>query len=224
MTIYYLYVMTHRITGLKYLGYTTQDINQYNGSGKYWQRHLKVHGTDIHKEIIHECHTREELRLMGRHYSELWNIVNSTNENGKKVWANEKIEEGTGGGDHFIKNNPMRNPELVKKRSGDKHHMKDPIRRANQSIRVSGPNSQLHTPEAMKKKSGDNHYLRNQPPSKNPVYDHTLYRFENVKTGEIIEKTAYDFCVLTGGGRGNVSQLVNKKASPKTVMGWRLID
>jgi hypothetical protein len=224
MTIYYLYVMTHRNTGLKYLGFTTQDINKYNGSGKYWKRHVAMHGINIDKEIIHECHSKEELKRMGIYYSELWNIVYATNEHGKKIWANEKMEEGAGGGDYFRNNNPMKNAAIAKSRSGDNHPMKDPIRRANQSRRVSGPNSQLHTKDALRKKSGDNHYLKNQPASKNPVYDHTLYRFENIITGEIIEKTAYEFCLLTGGGRGNVSQLVHKKKRPKTVMGWRLVD
>ena len=105
MTIYRLYVMTHEKTGLKYLGYTTQDINTYDGSGKYWQNHLKVHGNHIKKEIIHECHSKEELRIMGKHYSILWNVVSATDSNGKKTWANEKMEEGDGGGDYFLKNN-----------------------------------------------------------------------------------------------------------------------
>jgi hypothetical protein len=37
MTIYYLYVKTHNITGLKYLGYTSRkNPHKYTGSGTRW--------------------------------------------------------------------------------------------------------------------------------------------------------------------------------------------
>lgn len=38
----YLYVKTHNITGLKYLGKTNnKDPHSYKGSGKYWILHCK---------------------------------------------------------------------------------------------------------------------------------------------------------------------------------------
>ncbi len=41
-------VKTHSVTGMRYLckRVTTSDSKaiSYNGSGKYWKRHLKVHG------------------------------------------------------------------------------------------------------------------------------------------------------------------------------------
>jgi uncharacterized membrane protein len=92
MTIYYLMVKTHRITGLKYLCQTKQsDPYKYTGSGKYWKNHLKVHGKHIDTEILRECITKQELSEWGRHYSELWNIVESSE------WANLKPETGQGG-------------------------------------------------------------------------------------------------------------------------------
>jgi hypothetical protein len=90
MNIYYLYVKTHRITGLKYLGQTKQDPFIYSGSGKYWKSHLKKHGVDINTEIIKECQTKDELKNWGAHYSNLWNVVES-NE-----WANLMPELGDG--------------------------------------------------------------------------------------------------------------------------------
>jgi hypothetical protein len=87
----YLYVKTHRQTGLKYLGYTSQDPHSYHGSGVYWKLHLKKHGYDYDTEILHECQDKDEVRRLGLHYTALWNIVESED------WANLKEECGDGG-------------------------------------------------------------------------------------------------------------------------------
>ena len=52
MTIYYLYLKTHNITGLKYLGQTKQDPFIYKGSGKEWRAHLKLFGNLVSTEIL----------------------------------------------------------------------------------------------------------------------------------------------------------------------------
>lgn len=49
--IIYLYVKQHSVTGLKYFGKTTNDPYSYNGSGKYWLQHLKIHGSEAVKTI-----------------------------------------------------------------------------------------------------------------------------------------------------------------------------
>ena len=90
MTIYYLYVKTHNITGLKYLGKTKKDPFKYKGSGKDWIPHLREHGYDVTTEILKECHSNDELGKWGRYYSKLWNIVESDD------WANRIPETGTG--------------------------------------------------------------------------------------------------------------------------------
>jgi len=88
----YLYKKTHKVTGLKYLGKTTNsDPHSYSGSGKYWKRHLDKHGYVYDTEILKECHSKEEIKEWGRYYSELWNIVESDE------WANLKPEMGDGG-------------------------------------------------------------------------------------------------------------------------------
>jgi|APGre2960657373_1045057.scaffolds.fasta_scaffold61294_2 hypothetical protein len=87
----YLYVKTHNLTGLKYLGKTTHNPYNYNGSGKYWQRHLKEHGYSISTEIIFQTKDKEVFKNTAIFYSKLWNIVKS-NE-----WANLTLEEGQGG-------------------------------------------------------------------------------------------------------------------------------
>lgn len=92
MTIYYLMVKTHKITGLKYLCQTKRkNPYTYSGSGKYWKQHLAIHGKDIDTKIICECQTPEELKKLGLHYSELWNVVESSE------WANLMPETGING-------------------------------------------------------------------------------------------------------------------------------
>ena len=93
MTIYYLYIKTHTITGLKYLGYTgKEDPYTYTGSGTRWLNHLHAHGFDFTTEILKECTSKTEIREHGIYYSRLWNVVRDKN------WANLKEEQGDGGG------------------------------------------------------------------------------------------------------------------------------
>lgn len=90
MTIY-LYVKTHRITGLKYLGQTKQNPFEYKGSGKIWTNHINKHGYDVHTEVIGIFDSKEQLKKAGLFYSNIWDVVES------KEWANLKPEEGDGG-------------------------------------------------------------------------------------------------------------------------------
>jgi hypothetical protein len=83
--------MTHNVTGLKYLGQTQRSLSWYNGSGRYWKKHLKKHGLDLTKEILAECKTKEELSKIAQHYSDLWNVCKS------EEFANLCPETGTGG-------------------------------------------------------------------------------------------------------------------------------
>jgi hypothetical protein len=93
MTIYYLYVKTHRITGLNYLGYTSKlDPHKYTGSGTRWNLHLQKHGYLYDTKILHRCISKSAIRAWGLFYSRLWSVVNS------KKWANLKEENGDGGG------------------------------------------------------------------------------------------------------------------------------
>ena len=67
--IIYLYLKTHNISGLKYLGQTKNNPFKYNGSGVIWKKHLKKYGLDITTEILAECKTKEEIRDIGMYYS-----------------------------------------------------------------------------------------------------------------------------------------------------------
>lgn len=87
----YLYIKTHRKTGLKYLGKTKKDPYQYEGSGTLWLHHIKKHGNDVATEILKECKDNSEVKEWGLYYSNLWNIVE------RAEWANLKPELGEGG-------------------------------------------------------------------------------------------------------------------------------
>ena len=91
MSIYSLYVKTHKKTGLKYLGYTKQDPNNYSGSGTYWKRHLFNHGNSVITEILHQSTSHDDIKYWGLFYSKKWNVVEN------KQWANLKPESGEGG-------------------------------------------------------------------------------------------------------------------------------
>ena len=97
MTIYTLYIKTHKITGLKYLGQTSHDPFKYLGSGKDWLPHLEKYGKDHYTEILRECQSKKELSLWGRYYSRYYNILKEQDDYGNKIWANKKIECGDGG-------------------------------------------------------------------------------------------------------------------------------
>lgn len=88
----YLYIKTHRITGLKYLGKTSsKDPYSYPGSGKRWRSHLDKYGYYFDTEILLESNNPAEIKEAGLRYSNMWNIVEEIS------WANLKPESGDGG-------------------------------------------------------------------------------------------------------------------------------
>lgn len=145
----YLYVKTHRITGLKYLGQTVQNPFEYEGSGKVWTNHIKKHSYNVHTEVIGIFDSKEQLKEAGIFYSHIWNVVES------KEWANLIPEEGancpwnrgkTSESDIRVKNNIKKTSETLRKKGhyndcgkylpklfGDLNHMKKPEHRKRMS-------------------------------------------------------------------------------------------
>lgn len=114
--MYYLYVKTHSLTGLKYLGKTTKtDYHTYPGSGTYWKKHLLRYGNDYTTVLLYSTENKDDLAQQGLYYSELYNVVKS------KDWANVKPENGDGGDMSMLPN--WR--EIISKRdmSGEKNGM-----------------------------------------------------------------------------------------------------
>lgn len=220
--IIYLYVKTHRITGLKYLGKTTsKDPHKYPGSGVYWTRHLEEHGYDVDTEIIYECRSNDELSVVGLYYSNLWDIVNAVDETGRKIWANLKPEEGSGGwgGDQnpnnlphikeekrkrLLTDNPIHMPGVKEKVSENtKKAMMDPV------IRERFLNG-IHSDSWMNAR-------KNRVGCNAPNFDATIYTWQH-KNGTIITCTKYDLEKNYGASAG---KLVKRKI--KTSKGWFLI-
>lgn len=89
---YYLYLKTHNVTGLKYLGKTERsDFHKYPGSGIRWKYHLNKHGHDYTTQCLLKTDSHDELRETGLFFSRLWNIVCSPE------FANLTEEDGNGG-------------------------------------------------------------------------------------------------------------------------------
>ena len=116
MTIYYLYQKTHIKTGLKYLGYTTRNPFIYRGSGIKWGDHLREHGAHLETSILAESTSKDEIKTIGRYYSELWDIVNSDD------WANSMKETcGGPGGKSGIPRSAETKRKLSESLLGRKH-------------------------------------------------------------------------------------------------------
>jgi hypothetical protein len=80
------------VTGLKYFGKTTKnDPHKYAGSGKYWKRHLKKHGSDYTTEIVAQFEDELLCEQFALQYSKEHNIVESDQ------WANLRDENGLDG-------------------------------------------------------------------------------------------------------------------------------
>jgi len=137
-----LYLVTHKVTKLKYFGktasyHTAAELQKYyHGSGKYWKNHLKKHGDDVTIQILHSSDDKFLIKSLAIMYSKFWNIVKSKN------YANLKAENGLDGGDtskfidykkinHIGKNNSMygRTGGMSGKKHSDK--AKQLIREAN---------------------------------------------------------------------------------------------
>ena len=94
----WLYIKQHNKTGLKYFGKTTlDDPITYLGSGKYWRAHLRKHGKDVTTLWCGLFFNKEVIVEEATSFSRAHNIVKAKNKNGKKIWANEKPENGLDG-------------------------------------------------------------------------------------------------------------------------------
>lgn len=268
MTIYTLYLKEHAITGLKYLGYTKNDITKYNGSGKYWLRHLKSHGTTHTTKILLQTPDKEEIKRMGRYYSNLWDVVNAKDDNGNKIWANLRIEEGDGGAGYIFSaedrkkisdkskiawtnlesrekriesiKKSLNKPEVKSKISEtSKRTLSDPI--TNAKLKASSKKTwsdpalrekhsvlqtEVQNREEVKEKKREaaiknwgDEKIRNSRIEK--MTDQTVYTFENMNTGEVIQCTRKQLVDQYELNRAWVSKVINGKSN--SIKGWKKI-
>ena len=134
MTIYYLYKKTHNKTGLQYLGYTTRDPYIYKGSGIKWGEHLSIHGAGVSTEILLESTNKEDIQKLGRHFSDLWDIVRSDK------WANSMRETcGGPGGKRGIARLESTKQKLSEKLFGRTHTPEQKLAKSQRQRGVKKP-------------------------------------------------------------------------------------
>ena len=117
-----LYLKTHNVTGMKYLGQTTRNPYKYEGSGVYWRRHIEMHGNNVTTEILYQSDNQDNFKKVCIDYSAKFDVVNN------KMFANLIEEHGNSLGG---KANPnyktgmytgrLDNPELYRQLDRDRH-------------------------------------------------------------------------------------------------------
>jgi hypothetical protein len=155
----YLYVKTHIDTGLKYFGKTTKkDPHKYTGSGKYWKRHLKKHGSNYSTEIIATFEDEAACQEFALDFSRKHDIVDSDK------WANLQEENGLDGAPTGHKGHKFTKEQLDKISETSKQRWENPEfkkmmiekqkwsdqRKEQQSLRLTG----IKRPEHSQKMKG----------------------------------------------------------------------
>lgn len=163
MTIYYLYIKTHNITGLKYLGQTTQDPYQYNGSGVDWTTHLRDFGDKITTTILLSSECRGERNYWGRYYSNLFKVTTAMDDYGNRIWANRIPETGGGPGGsigHASSTKGKTYEEIYGEEKAEE--LKQIIRKSNSNRVVTEETCSKIAKSMTGKMSGDKHPMFNK--------------------------------------------------------------
>jgi hypothetical protein len=234
-----LYVKTHNKTGLKYLGKTEQDPFKYTGSGIYWKRHLKTHGRDVTTEVIKECKDNAEVKQWGLYYSELWNVVEAKDANGKKLWANEKPETGDGApsGEHHHQSHQNPNYDSKSHPNYGKSHKMSTIEK-NREANSGEKNPQYGTrwinngttnkkikdeaiPDGWQEGRVTSFGKYNKNGTNNPKYDSVVRTFIH-KSGITETCTQRELITKHNLRESSVSSIISGRL--KSTAGWRLIN
>ena len=126
-----LYHHTHNVTGRKYLGQTTRDMNVYKGSGVDWREHLNEYGNDLTSKVLFESKNTEKFKEVCEYYSNKFDVVNNPD------YFNKRPEHGGSLGGAANPNyktgkyeGRLDNPELYKKRDKEDFQENWPKRRS----------------------------------------------------------------------------------------------
>jgi hypothetical protein len=166
-TVIYLCVKEHKITKLKYFCKTTKkDPVRYLGSGKYWRDHLKIHGRLVETLEVWQFDKQEDCTKFALDFSEKFDIVHATNENGQKIWANLRPENGIDGNlpgyegltgeknGMYNKTHTEENKEYFRLLATGREHSKES--KQKRSIKLSGSGNPMygkkHSAESTKKR------------------------------------------------------------------------
>jgi hypothetical protein len=117
----YLYLKEHKITKLLYFGKTTRNPLHYNGSGKYWKKHLKKHGNQINTIWYKLFDDEKELIEYAVKYSNENNIVASS------LYANCREENGIDGKPPGAAGHIFTEEQKIHMSKAQKNRWNDPI-------------------------------------------------------------------------------------------------
>lgn len=223
----WLMIKRHRITGLLYFCKTSvNDPLNYHGSGKYWKKHLKIHGDSV-DTIWYKLFTdKDELIDFAMSFSEIFDIVESKNSELKKVWANLEPENGISGMPMGTKRGIEFQEKSRKNNLGNKNPSYGSIWITDGKENKKIKNESI--PKGWKRgrtfiESHDSSFRkRNKFGSNNPRYDSKIYCFENIDTHEIIFTTRYDFYTNYSVNRKGIEKLISEKI--KTHKRWKYIS
>lgn len=128
----YLYIKTHKITGIKYFGKTTKDnpVN-YRGSGVYWRRHISKYGNHVETEILGIFTNIDDCKKFALNFSKENDIVKS------EKWANLKEENGSDGSPIGIVFSEKHKKNISKSRMGKCYNSFTPETRSKMSRAAS---------------------------------------------------------------------------------------
>ena len=218
-----LYVKTHNVTGLKYLGQTSKsDPHRYTGSGKYWLRHLRKHGNNWNTEILCKSALKQTINEMGIYYSNLWNVVESN------YWANLKPESGDGAASGIY--NPMKNPLVFEKQQAiikssaikEKHRLAtiEAMNRPAVDAKLRAARNTIEYKNYLKTTLNKPELLINRNAKNNSHYNHTMYKFKHIN-GAAEYCTSFELRTKYNLPQPSVSRLVSGEY--KISKGWQII-
>lgn len=225
MTIYSLYIKTHKITGLKYLGQTKQDPLVYPGSGVDWTEHIIKNGYNVETEILFQGDNVEERNYWGRYYSNYYKVVTAQDDFGNKIWAN-RIPE-TGGGPGGIKNRSRGEKfkqKMLIQNKGKNNPMYGTIWINNgvENKKIRGTIPEGWTRGRIFSREHEIKFnKRSQEGVNNSRFNKTVYCFENIETLERVYSTSYEFAIKYFISTIGIRELIRKNKT--SYKGWRII-
>lgn len=211
MNTIYLYVKRCKHCGLKYFGKTIkQNLTRYKGSGKYWMRHIAVHGQNNVETIDSwKFDSQAAATEFALNFSKENCIVES------QEWANLIPEDGKDGNSAAVitpelrikfqlanrgENNPQYGTRWINNGTTNKKI------KAGETVPV-GWTYGRHFTEAHQQ----NFTKRSKVGRNNPGYNHTLYTFYNTHTHETVTCTFNDFCLMYKINPRGVRKLTRKE-------------
>lgn len=193
----YLYIKTHKTTGLKYFGKTTTDPYNYYGSGIYWLAHLHKYGFTVDTEIVGYYTIKDECVQAALTFSTIHNIVSATNAENKKIWANLIIENGLdGGATKFGPHTDLTKSKISAKATG-RHHTEDTkqkirdARKLQDMSHMAKPKTEEHKEKIRKTNTGkmqstETKLKRSESLRGHIVTDETRQKLREANIGKII--------------------------------------